>query len=119
MLDETDADRLLRCLARGTVNHKSRWPLLTPWPLSRKKSSSGATGPKQLVGLGAGRWGSQSLPTGPALPAAFRRLSGLASVDVRDPVAAVAELHRRVAEGFVGLRLLPWLWERPPDHRLF
>lgn len=47
------------------------------------------------------------------------RLCGLASVDVRDPVAAVAELRRRVAAGFVGLRLLPWLWERPPDHRLF
>jgi len=47
------------------------------------------------------------------------RLSGLASVDVRDPVAAVAELRRRIAEGFIGLRLLPWLWELPPDHRLF
>ncbi len=47
------------------------------------------------------------------------RLSALASVDIRDPVGAVAELRRRVAEGFVGLRLLPWLWERPPDDRLF
>jgi len=47
------------------------------------------------------------------------RLSALASVDIRDPVAAVAELRRRVADGFVGLRLLPCLWERPPDDRLF
>jgi hypothetical protein len=47
------------------------------------------------------------------------RFSGLASADVRDPVAAVAELRRRIEEGFVGLRLLPWLWERPPDDRLF
>lgn len=47
------------------------------------------------------------------------RLLGVASVDLRDPVAAVAELRRRVAEGFVGLRMLPWLWELPPDHRLY
>lgn len=47
------------------------------------------------------------------------RFVGLAAVDLRDPVAAVAELRRRVLQdGFRGLRLLPWLWELPPDHRL-
>jgi len=48
------------------------------------------------------------------------RFRGVASVDLRRPMAAVAELRRCVTElGFVGLRVLPWLWERPPDHRLY
>ncbi|MBF6327755.1 amidohydrolase family protein [Nocardia transvalensis] len=48
------------------------------------------------------------------------RLSGLASVDLRKPVAAVRELRRRVRdEGFKGLRVLPWLWETPPTDRRF
>ena len=48
------------------------------------------------------------------------RLHGVASVDIRRPVAAVRELRRRVQDfGFVGLRLLPWLWELPPNHRLY
>ncbi len=46
--------------------------------------------------------------------------AGVASVDLRRPMAAVAELHRCVTElGFVGLRVLPWLWEKPPDHRWY
>jgi predicted TIM-barrel fold metal-dependent hydrolase len=46
------------------------------------------------------------------------RLSALASVDVRRPVEAARELRRCVTElGFKGLRLLPWLWEQPPNHR--
>lgn len=48
------------------------------------------------------------------------RLQGLAAVDLRDPVAAVRELRRRVEEdGFVGLRIVPWLWERPPNDRYY
>ena len=47
------------------------------------------------------------------------RFVGLCSVDLRKPMEAVEELRRRVAEGFVGLRLLPWLWELPPDDRLY
>ncbi len=46
--------------------------------------------------------------------------TGVASVDLRRPMAAVAELRRCVTElGFRGLRVLPWLWERPPDHRWY
>ncbi|KAK5057792.1 hypothetical protein LTR84_011793 [Exophiala bonariae] len=43
------------------------------------------------------------------------RIFGLASVDLHDPVAAVAELtHYVVHEGFKGLRIVPWLWDLPP-----
>ena len=52
--------------------------------------------------------------------AAPDRLTGIASVDLRRPMEAVRELRRCVRElGFVGLRLLPWLWELPPDDRRY
>jgi uncharacterized protein len=48
------------------------------------------------------------------------RFVGLAAVDLRDPSGAVRELRRRVEEdGFVGLRVVPWLWERPPNDRYY
>jgi uncharacterized protein len=48
------------------------------------------------------------------------RLFGLASVNLRKPAQAVRELRRCVKElGFKGLRMLPWLWELPPNHRLY
>lgn len=48
------------------------------------------------------------------------RLHGLASVDLRKPMVAVRELRRCVKEhGFKGLRVLPWLWELPPNDRRY
>jgi predicted TIM-barrel fold metal-dependent hydrolase len=48
------------------------------------------------------------------------RLFGLAAVDLRKPASAVRELRRCVKElGFRGLRVVPWLWELPPNHRLY
>ncbi|WP_225727446.1 MULTISPECIES: amidohydrolase family protein [unclassified Nocardia] len=48
------------------------------------------------------------------------RLAGIASVDLRDPMAGIRELRRRVLDdGFKGLRVLPWLWETPPTDRRF
>ncbi|GAB5543700.1 MAG: amidohydrolase family protein [Sandaracinaceae bacterium] len=48
------------------------------------------------------------------------RLLGVASVDLRRPMEAVRELRRCVEElGFKGLRMLPWLWELPPDDRRY
>lgn len=45
---------------------------------------------------------------------------GVASVDLRRPMEAVRELRRAVKElGFKGLRMLPWLWELPPDDRRY
>ena len=47
------------------------------------------------------------------------RLRGVAGVDLRKPMDAVRELRRRVDEGFVALRLIPWLWELAPTNRRF
>lgn len=77
------------------------------------------------VGLVTAWWG----PRGPMLSnddvAALvsrhpGRLYGVGSVDLRRPVAASREVRRCVEElGFVGIRLLPWLWELPPDDRRY
>lgn len=48
------------------------------------------------------------------------RFVGVASVDLRNPVAAVRELRRAVNElGFRALRVVPWLWGLAPNHRLY
>jgi predicted TIM-barrel fold metal-dependent hydrolase len=48
------------------------------------------------------------------------RLVGVASVDLRQPVPAVRELRRAVHDlGFRALRVVPWLWGLPPNHRLY
>jgi len=48
------------------------------------------------------------------------RLTGIASVDIRNPRLAVQELRRAVGDlGFRGLRIVPWLWGLPPNHRLY
>jgi len=47
------------------------------------------------------------------------RFRGLCSVNLRQPMKAIADLKKRAVQGFVGVRVLPWLWELPPNHRLF
>ncbi|WP_216208934.1 amidohydrolase family protein [Amycolatopsis aidingensis] len=48
------------------------------------------------------------------------RFGGVASVDLRTPMAAVRELRRAVRElGFVALRVVPWLWGLPPNDRRY
>jgi predicted TIM-barrel fold metal-dependent hydrolase len=48
------------------------------------------------------------------------RFSGVASVDLRRPVEAVRELRRAARElGFRALRVVPWLWELPPNDRRY
>jgi uncharacterized protein len=48
------------------------------------------------------------------------RFAGVAAVPLHKPMEAVRELRRCVQElGFVGLRMLPWLWEVPPTDRRF
>jgi len=49
-------------------------------------------------------------------PERFRLVAG---ADLRKPMEAVRELRRRVAEGTVGLRIIPWLWELPPTDRRY
>lgn len=70
-------------------------------------------------------WG----PSGPLIPndevgAAVAEhphlFSGVAAVDLRRPMDAVLELRRCVRQlGFRALRVLPWLWELPPDDRRY
>lgn len=48
------------------------------------------------------------------------RLTPVASVDLRAPVPAVRELRRAVHDlGCRALRVVPWLWGLPPNHRLY
>ena len=48
------------------------------------------------------------------------RLVGVASVDLRDPMGAVREIRRCVQDlGFNAVRVLPWLWDLPPDDRRY
>lgn len=77
------------------------------------------------IGLTSAWWG----PQGPLITndevASFvhahpDRLVGIASVDLHRPMDAVRELRRCVGElGFQGLRIVPWLWNLPPDDRRY
>lgn len=52
--------------------------------------------------------------------AAPNRLRGVGSVDLSRPLQAVKEIRRCVSElGFKAIRVLPWLWQKPPTDRLF
>lgn len=49
-----------------------------------------------------------------------QRFAGLVSVDLRDPVAAIATLRTYVTlHGFKGLRIVQWLWDLPCTHPLY
>ncbi len=77
------------------------------------------------IGLISAWWG----PQGPLIEndqvASFvraypDRLIGVASVDLYRPMDAVRELRRCVRQlGFRGLRIVPWLWNLPPDDRRY
>ncbi|EQA44958.1 amidohydrolase family protein [Leptospira broomii serovar Hurstbridge str. 5399] len=48
------------------------------------------------------------------------RFVGIAAVDLSKPVEAVKELRRAIKDlDFKGLFVLPWLWELPPNHKLY
>ncbi|MEB3979677.1 amidohydrolase family protein [Mycobacterium sp. 663a-19] len=48
------------------------------------------------------------------------RFAGLAAVDLDRPMEAIRELRGRVRDGgFVGLRVVPWLWNAPPTDRRY
>ena len=48
------------------------------------------------------------------------QFAGIASADLRDPVAAVRVLREYVVEhGFKGLRIVQWLWDLPCTHALY
>lgn len=48
------------------------------------------------------------------------RFRGLASVDLSNPMAAVRDIRKWVdGERFVGVRVVPWLWDLPPNDRKY
>ncbi len=54
------------------------------------------------------------------IDAAPERLRGFVSVDLNDPMGAVREIRNCAKTGkFVGVRILPWLWDLPPNDRRF
>lgn len=54
------------------------------------------------------------------IDAAPDRFRGLASADLRDPMGAVREIRQWVdGKRFVGVRLIPWLWNLPPNDRRY
>ncbi len=54
------------------------------------------------------------------IDAAPSRFRGLASADLNDPMQAVRELRRWLADRrFVGVRVVPWLWGLPPSDRSY
>jgi uncharacterized protein len=49
-----------------------------------------------------------------------KRFVGVATVNLEKPVEAVRELDRAVRQlGFKALRVIPWLWNRPPNDKLY
>ena len=54
------------------------------------------------------------------IDAAPDRFRGLVSVDLNDPMEAVREIRRWVdGKKFIGVRILPWLWNLPPNDRRY
>jgi uncharacterized protein len=48
------------------------------------------------------------------------RFRGLASADITRPMDAVAQIRACAADGrFVGVRIVPWLWDLPPNDRRY
>ena len=48
------------------------------------------------------------------------RFRGLATVDLRQPMTAVREIRKWVdGKRFVGVRVVPWLWDLPPNDRRY
>jgi len=54
------------------------------------------------------------------IDAAPDRFRGLATVDLSDPMRAVRDIREWVdGERFVGVRVVPWLWDLPPNDRRY
>jgi len=55
-----------------------------------------------------------------SVDAAPDRFKGLMSADLNDPMGAVRDIRARAKTGkFVGVRIVPWLWDLPPNDRRY
>ncbi len=92
-------------------------------PLEATIQSMDAGGVK--LGLVSAWWGPQGALIENDEVAEFvgqhpERLLGIASVDLSRPLDAVRELRRCVRKlRFRGVRIVPWLWNLPPDDRRY
>ena len=54
------------------------------------------------------------------IAAAPKRFRGLATVNLHNPTVAVRDIRRWVdGKTFVGVRIVPWLWDLPPNDRRY
>ncbi len=116
-----------RFLVHPMFDSLRRWlgpgALSTDVPVSGTLAAMDAGGIR--LGLASAWWG----PAGPLIEndevAALvlqhpERFVGIASVDLFRPRDAVRELRRCVRSlGFRGVRIVPWLWDLPPDDRRY
>jgi predicted TIM-barrel fold metal-dependent hydrolase len=94
------------------------------WDLPLEATIAAMDAAGVAVGLTAAWYGPEGALIGNDEVAGFvarypERLRGVAGVDLRRPMDAVRELRRRVDEGFVALRIVPWLWDLPPTDRRY
>jgi len=104
-----------------------RWTAKTPWPLVITPEMTIAAMDQGGVAVGlAAAW---CAPHGwmisheevAAIARAYPgRIVGVASANLSKPMEAVRELRRAVKElGFRALRVVPWLWNLPPNDRRY
>ena len=112
------------CSAAGRGrNRPRRWRHWAEIPLSFTIAAMDAAGVER--GLIAAWYGPDGAAISNDEVAAFvaqypDRLVGVASVDLRYPVAAGRELRRAVRElGMRALRIVPWFWGLPPNDRRY
>lgn len=106
-----------------------RWRGMDPSLLPDDVPLELTLGAMELAGVSQALVSAWYGPTGPLLSndevaswvqQAPERLFGVASVNLARPMEAVRELRRCVKVlGFKGLRMLPWLWQLPPNDRRY
>jgi predicted TIM-barrel fold metal-dependent hydrolase len=65
-------------------------------------------------------WLSKILRISVPKPRSKQSYRNLFAVNLEKPVEAVRELERAVRDlGFKALRVVPWLWNRPPKDKLY
>ena len=113
------ADPMFDSLRRWTHSDPPAEELPIEWTLEAMDKAGVA------VGMLCAWWGPQGpLITNDDVAARVEahpdRFVGVASVDLHRPMDGVRELRRCVHElGFKALRIVPWLWDLPPDDRRY
>mmetsp|Transcript_18721 Transcript_18721/g.52665 ORF Transcript_18721/g.52665 Transcript_18721/m.52665 type:complete len:277 (-) Transcript_18721:57-887(-) len=92
------------------------------------RSLATALGDLEKGGVACGLISAWSSPSGwmisndfvaESVRASGGKLVGVGSADLYDPMGVVEEVERCKERGFKAMRVLPWVWNLPPNHRLF